>query len=505
MARKPRAPLVPEVEPQGLTRQQREIWRLAREGKTSKEIAAAVGTSHEMVRLQLHRMRILLSRGVNKVTRPVSYALNPVEEDVQAELVSAAATMQEKVEILSRTGKYSDREIAERIGSTHGAVRVMKSRMKNHLPRRARVIRRWAAQGDTKTTVTSAPADLGLLSRLAYEAFVAGDPRSPQTMQARRLLAALGAGGPGVRRLAFSDRAKDLRKLLNQRSRPMRVLSRATAAMVRDVIEAEFVPLDNLIFKPRRASSWEVLRTAVKKRFLAVAERLVSVEPAGSLEGLPLYQVNASEEVAVAVRATAQGFKVAPAAKSTNNIQPKIGAEGTVVRVGGGLVRIATPEGTMLENPVAGLVVSRRGFSWAVADGGLLEPGDEVRVMADGRLEAKKTKGLEIVVMGAVEIAFVVAWCVIGERCWIEVNGMCGSGRWRCEPPLHRVVASIDVSSLELGSELAKDDGEVVKVRPHGDRYQVVMGAKKVAEAIAAGAEEILVIVEQPVGGLSCG
>lgn len=498
MARRPKAPLVPEVEPEGLSPQQKQVWQLARQGFTVEEIATKLNTSNKMVRLQLHRMRIMISKGVNKNPEQVSYALDPAQK---YQILSSDISFQEKVEILSRTGHMSSRAIAEHIGSTPGSVRVMRTRMR-YSARKGRVTKREASQEEIAVLANKVRPEPEIVASLTYEAYMQDDPLSPQAMAVRRLLAAVGGGGPQIRQIAFRDRARKLKKLLAERKGLLKAFGRSAAVLVQDIIANEFVWIDDTTFRPRRKMSWEILRAAVRDRYKLVAEGRVVIRPTGRVEEqMPVYRMTLLEEPAAAVRQTPDGYRVARAEQIDRAGRPI--ARGSLKELRQATAVLSTPGGAM-EVPCTAVVVrrrGRRGGTWEINDLGLLQPGDEVVAHDDGRLETK-AKDINIVVLTQTDTAYLAAWCIVGEPCWIEMDGWDKPARWRCDLPSVRSVAVIDLASLDWDRGAVEDAAEVVKVRPYREgtevKYKVVVGAERVAEAAARGAKEIPVVIEQP-------
>ncbi|MBC7077483.1 MAG: hypothetical protein H5T92_04140, partial [Synergistales bacterium] len=237
MARTPRAPRVPEVEPEGLTRQQKEIWALAKEGKTVREIAATLKTSEDTVYKQLRQ--IIGRKSVNKKTLAVKRALETLSDSLPPNL-----SKQETVELLTRTGHFSARAIAEHIGTTPGAVRVMKVRSKAAQGRPGRVTVRQASREELEISAGIA-IDSTFLPSLLYQAYVDAVDRAPaEVREAQRLLAALGAGGAAIREIAFADRRRHLNALIAQDKRLIKAFACDDLALIEDVIEQEFLRVE---------------------------------------------------------------------------------------------------------------------------------------------------------------------------------------------------------------------------------------------------------------------
>lgn len=302
-------------------------------------------------------------------------------------------------------------------------------------------------------------------------------------------------GFPVPRRQSRRAAAAALRQLHAQQYHDLlRLRSDGAAAIMADVIEREFHHVDSMTFRPRRRTSWEVFRSTLKDRFQAIADGRVVLEPVGTEEGLPLYRMNILDLVAAAVRRTSDnGYRVAPA----KPVGPpgRAVVRGTLLRVQGALATILSSHEKIV--PCAGLVVRCNDGWYETDDLGLLQPDDRVAVLTDGRLRLDAAKGMEVVRLMVSDLAHLAAWCIVGEPCWIKLNGT--DQRWRCDLPATQAVALVDVASLDW-SEAADDSVDVVKVRPHHEgsqlKYKVVTGAWKVADAVVKGYGEIPVVVE---------
>lgn len=299
-------------------------------------------------------------------------------------------------------------------------------------------------------------------------------PRRQAQRAARAALAELRAQHHGLLGLARGSRA---------------------ATIVADVIDSEFVRVGDAL-RPRRRASWEIFRAAVKARFLAIADGLIRAEPTGAEEeGLPIWRVWLAGAVAAAVRVTHQGLKVAKATPAAPPGRTKV--RGTVLELRSGVAKILTHNNEVLAIPAVGLTMRRRDTYWTF-DVELVQPGDEVAVLPDGCFRMDRADGVEILQFTNRDIVHLVAWCLIGQPCWVED----GTRRWRCDLPSAQSVALLDVASLDWDEGTDgqdQDSSDVVRVRPcPGGKYRVLTGAARVAEAAAKGYEEIPAILEIP-------
>ncbi|MHB8927108.1 MAG: RNA polymerase sigma factor [Bacillota bacterium] len=105
MPRKALPPLVPEQEPPGLSEQQRMIYRLAREGKTVRDIIETIDTTELVVRTQLRRIReaALNDPSGGNSTTGLEAPLDALTEEELAHL----SGRQREVLLLKRTGHKS--------------------------------------------------------------------------------------------------------------------------------------------------------------------------------------------------------------------------------------------------------------------------------------------------------------------------------------------------------------------------------------------------------------
>lgn len=494
MARVPRAPLVPEVEPERLSRQQREIWRLAREGKTVKEIAQALRISAVSVKTHLHYIRIKFTQDTQK-RLAVKRALKTLSDNSFPDL-----TKQETVELLTRTGHFSARAVAEHIGSTPGAVRVMKLRAKAAQERPGRVITRQASREELNFSTATAIDDTSFLPSLLYEAYVDAVDRAPaEVREAQRLLAALGAGGAVIREIAFADRRRHLNALIAQDKRLIKAFARDDLALIEDVIEQEFLQVEERTYKPRRGVSWRVLLLALAQRFeVACAGRLAVTRCQDRWrEGLPLYQVRAADEIIAAVRRTAAGTRVAAAER----IYPagRVELRGRILAIdpARGTVRLEAGAGEAEEVTAAGVVLALRGERYAVYDVGMLDKNDAVAVRTGGWVCVDNAKDFRVVPIEGERLARLAAWCLIQEPCWVELIDPEEQAVYRCELPVALSVAAVPAQNLEVAEGAA--EGETVRVRPAKDgKYVVLAGKDKALKAKEAGLERIPAVIEKP-------
>lgn len=493
VAKTPRAPRVPEVEPEGLTRQQREIWRLAREGKVVKEIAASLKTSEDTIYKQLRQ--IIGRKSVNKKTLAVKRVLETLSNNIPPDL-----SKQETVELLTRTGHFSARAVAEHIGSTPGAVRVMKLRAKAAQERPGRVITRQASAEELKRKAETGAGDVSFLPSLLYRAYVDAADRAPaEIRETQRLLAALGAGGAAIREIAFRDRKMHLNALIAQERRLLKAVDSGDLVLVADIVEEEFIRLEERTFKPRRRTSWKIFMTALRQRFEAVSAGRLEVAGCEERwrEGLPLYRVCTTAEIIAAVRRTAAGTKAAAA----DMIWPAGRAElrGRVLAVdpARGTVRLEVEAGEIEEMTVAGLVARVGEEKYAVGDIAMLEKGDPVVVRTGGWVCLDNAKDFRVVRIEGERLARLAAWCLIREPCWVELIGPEGREVYRCELPVALSVAAVPAENLEVVEGAA--EGETVRVRPARDgKYVVVAGRDRAVKAKEAGLDKIPAVIERP-------
>ncbi|MGB9881020.1 MAG: hypothetical protein ACPLRM_09685, partial [Anaerolineae bacterium] len=248
MARRPKAPWVPEVSLEDLSPQQRQIWDLAKQGLTAAGIARQIGATVEVVKKQLKRIRIKGTRDLNTESRSVFRAHHLPEEDPDAieEIISTVLTadhltLQAKAEMLTQSGYFSCRALAEHLGTSRDSVYTMRTRMRQRAAK-GRAVRRLATEDELAAFSVKPPEEPSMIANLTYEVYVMhGDSCSPEAWAAKRLLAALGGGSPQIRQLALSDRAQILKRLLAERKGLMKLVGRNVYWLVRDVLEQEFV------------------------------------------------------------------------------------------------------------------------------------------------------------------------------------------------------------------------------------------------------------------------
>jgi hypothetical protein len=530
VARRPKAPWVPEVEPEGLSPQQRQIWNLAKQGLTAAEIARQIGATEEVIKKQLKRIRIKGTEDVNKNCQQVSYAHRPEEEldeDLTEIISSEHLSLQHKVKLLNETGRISMRAMAEHLGTSYGAVRVMRWRLQREAKRSRTVKRRLAAE--EMAALPGRPAEEPAVVRsMAYEVYVIhADSVSPAAQAARRLLAALGGGGPQIRQLAFSDRAQILKRLLAERKGLMKLVGKNVYWLVRDVLEQEFVPMADGVLRPRRRLSWEALRAVLEERFRAITavnpvRSKVGLEEAGEREGLPVYELKMGWDgpVAAAVRQMGQAYLVARADR----------LEGSAERVAAGRLEqwspaggraVVTAEAGRIEAECTGIAVRHRGCLWSVSDPRLVRPGDAVEVV--GSYLVARGRDLRLVVLCEEEVARLAAWFMAGKDCFVRVWEPAADGgdswrEFRCALPGAEKVMLVDVDGLDWEEAARRERAELeamsrggregrsdprsrpVRVKPQEDRsrYRVVAGALRVAEAVERGTKQVPAVVELP-------
>ncbi|MGB9887764.1 MAG: helix-turn-helix domain-containing protein [Moorellales bacterium] len=536
MARRPKAPWVPEVSLEELSPQQKAIAELIEKGKTVNEIAAELGVGERTIRKQLERIRkaIMTTRDLNTESRPVSHAHRPPEEDPYAieEIISTVLTadhlsLQAKTEMLTQFGHFSCRALAEHLGTTRDSVYTMRTRMRAALAR-GKTVRRMATAEEIAALSAKSAEDPSVVAGLAYEVYVIhGDSLSPDAQAARKLLAAVGGGGPQIRKIAFSDRARMLKRLLAERKRLMKVVGRNVYWLVRDVLEQEFVPMSDGILRPRRRLSWEALRAVLEERFRAITavnpvRSKVGLEEAGVREGLPVYELKMGWDgpVAAAVRQMGQAYLVARADR----------LEGSAERVAAGRLEQWSPAGGRavvaaeagrIEAECTGIAVRHRGCLWSVSDPRLARPGDAVEVV--GTYLVVRGRDLRLVVLCEGEVARLAAWFMAGKDCFVRVWEPAADGgdswrEFRCALPGAEKVMLVDVDSLDWEEAARRERAELeamsrggregrsdprsrpVRVKPQEDRsrYRVVAGALRVAEAVERGTKQVPAVVELP-------
>ncbi|MGB9886688.1 MAG: hypothetical protein ACPLRW_06790 [Moorellales bacterium] len=533
MARRPKAPWVPEVEPEGLSPQQKRIWNLAKQGLTAAEIARRIGATEEVVKKQLKRIRIKGTEDVNKNCQQVSYAHRPEEEldEDLAEIISSEhLSLQHKVKLLNETGRLSMRAMAEHLGTSYGAVRVMRWRLQREAKRTRTVKRRLAAE--EMAALPGRPAEEPAVVRsMAYEVYVIhADSVSPAAQAARRLLAALGGGGPQIRQLAFSDRAQILKRLLAERKGLMKLLGKNVYWLVRDVLEQEFVPMADGVLRPRRGLSWEALRAVLRERFEAIVRVSLATDKVwlgrvGEREGLPVYEFDFSGygPVAAAVRQIGQAYLVARADRLESSAERIAAGRLERWEPAEGRAVLLTETGRVTVE-CGGVAVRHRGSLWTVSDLRLAQPGDAVEVA--GTHLVVRSRDLRLVVLSREEAARLAAWAMVGKDCFVRVWEPAADGgdswrEFRCALPGVEKIMLVDVNSLDWEEAARRERAELeefergpeggragrsdprsrpVRVKPQEDRsrYRVVAGALRVAEAVERGINEVLAVAELP-------
>ncbi len=241
MSRKALPPQVPEQEPPGLSEQQRAIYRLAREGRTVRDIIEALGTTELTVRNQLRRIREAPLDSPSDPDPATGFhaALEALTEEELAHL----SGRQQEVLLLKRTG-HKSRDIGAILGIDSGTARFHLHAAAKALegptdPKASRSYKvddlspddvRRLIQGTSPEGV-----DRGATSYIyksVVEGSLAADPQA---------LHRAGLRNHATTKAVLTDRARTIKVLaLNARRRLVRIDSPAVRLLLKDVLTEYF-------------------------------------------------------------------------------------------------------------------------------------------------------------------------------------------------------------------------------------------------------------------------
>jgi hypothetical protein len=305
--------------------------------------------------------------------------------------------------------------------------------------------------------------------------------------------------------IAIRDHGRQL-KALTSKHRPLRAVFRNVWALVHDIAEQEFVRIDEKTYKPRRPTSWEALTRALSQRFRLAAAGRVEVEKKAETwtGGLPLYEAVVYERIAAVLRRRGKDVRVAEAtACSTSSIDVKL--RGTVISIEAstGMVAVKTVKGKVVEIEVAEILipVSKKGL-WKITDLAMLDQGDSIAADRAGRVRLVRPKSeFTVLVFEGLELAAMMAHCLVEEPCCLAFVGPEGREIYRCDFPIVETVALLNIDQLDVDAPRAggAEAVETVKVRPKPDgTYTVLFGHEKVEVAKRNGQEELPVVIQLP-------
>lgn len=270
MARTARAPVVPDSEPPGLSEQQREIYRLAREGAAVEEIARKTGTTPGNIRGQLHKIRSKNNDTKSGTPGPpgLTAALEGLSEFDTAHLTGR----QQEVIGFLRDGQRT-RDIARHYGITTRAARALRARARLRLADERPEVRTYQMDGTLKVKLAERYGDRDPFRiedpeeearkrefgrstvRWVYKAVVGGSPGEcddEPPLPRREALKALGREGHGggeARRAIAGARAKGLKVIaVGSRHELLRAESPEDRRLLRDILAEYFRELDTGVY-----------------------------------------------------------------------------------------------------------------------------------------------------------------------------------------------------------------------------------------------------------------
>ncbi len=239
MPRKALPPLVPEQEPPGLSGQQSAIFRLAREGRTVRDISEAISTTDLAVRTQLQRIRQAAFRSETASPARLDAPLDALTEDEVEHLTGR----QREVLLLKRTG-HKSADIGAMLGISGGTARCHLRSARNALkasvdPEAAKTYRLDDLPKDDWQRLvqqTSPEAVDRQTTRYIYKALVEGS-----LVADFQTLHRAGLRNHATTKAVLDDRARGIKVLaLASRGNLVKISSPAVRLLLRDVLRDYF-------------------------------------------------------------------------------------------------------------------------------------------------------------------------------------------------------------------------------------------------------------------------